>query len=617
MSYTPDRFWWATKGIRAAELMTEHITALRSVSRHNQSGRHQELAVYRSTYLDYPAPDFDSTGIGREERSPYNLTQGAVDSIHAKIVTNRIRPQIAPVGGRWKHLRKSKLLQRWIDGEYERLDAYAMMSDMVHDALIYGTGWIKVYGYYGRVKLDRVWDGDIYIDPREERFGRIQTLYHVSAVDRQTLIDKYPKHKKALQNAPAAPIDDAMPFGDLDVKGLVGSVDLVTVAEGWRLGIHEDDPGMRMAICNTAVLEREEWEYKDFPFVRYRWGRDPERVRGQGLVERGLGVQHDLDEHTTVVQDSYETFVPKYALPAAANVSISKINDEVGQGITYEGAQPPTVLSSGAIAPDFLTREDMLAARYFRVTGVGEAEATSQTPDNLESGKAIQTHQDVTSLRFLVQGRAYEEACVALANMVLHCAEQLDNPQKVYGSAGEELVSFREAKMAGDQYTIRVFPASKLPDSIAGRLDHIAQLVQLGVVADPDELRQLLDMPDLEGYQDRESAEREWADREIDRCLDGIQGQPSTYMNLPYAIDKARKEHALAMLAGAEDDDPEAMEMLRKFIGAAEAMLQAQQAPPPDAGLAPLGGVPQAPPPPGGMPPGLPPEPPSPLTAVP
>jgi hypothetical protein len=618
--------WWKASDMAAAEQMLGHVEQLRQANGRATVSHVRELVAYRALYLDRECADYQSLGLNSRgtDRSPFNLTQGAVDSIHAKLSLSRPRPNIISVNGRWKQQRKATLLQRWIDGWFEHNEAYECLSHMLHDALIYGTGWLKVYGYEGQACVDRVWDGDLFTDPREERYGKVRTMYQVAAISKDVLCEQYPKHAAKIRNIPPVDIQEAMPFDDLRAIGTaLMSLDLITVVEGWRLGPGPGKPGKRMVIAKNLVLESEDYENPYFPFVSMCWGRDPERARGQGLVERGFGVQSDLDDHASVIQEAYGLFVPKLMAHEDCNLTAKNFNDMVGQVFTYSGTQgPPAPWTPGAVSPDFLTREDMLKNRYFEQTGVGQMEASSMAPANLESGKAILAYQDVTSGRFAPQARSYERAAVQFAKLVLWVADGIAadgeaEHLKVYGKDSHELLDYKSVRMEPDDYTIRVMAASVLPDSIAGRLEHVDQLVKLGILTDPQQIRELLDMPDLERSNDLASAMRQHVEKEIDKCLDGEQGQPSSYLPpdvLEWGKQRANATYHLALLGGAEEDDPEAMEMLRTFIGAIDQYLTPPA--PPEPAAPPMGG-PAPVPDPGGAPPGPPGEPMLPPTELP
>lgn len=584
-----ERQWWfRPKGPEMAKGILDHVTYLRNVDTGAEvAGRRERLVAQRAMYLDRQGPSSNLDGESRSGRSPYNVITGAVDSVHAKITTSRPRPQILSVGGRWKQQRKAKLLQRWIDGFYDQHRVYQKMSNAAQDAMIYDAAWVKVYGSGGRVQLERVWDGDLYIDPREERFPPIRTLYHVLAVDREALIHRFPKHKQAILDADMAPVEDSMPFTDLEIPSSAGAfVDMVTLIEAWRLGPCEDVPGLHVAAIGSGdgghILHHEEWKQESFPFACFVWARDPERHRGQSFVERGAGVQMDLDEHADVLKAAYGSFVPRWAVPSSAQITTKDLGDDITV-MVYDGEIAPSVLAPSAASPDFINREEKLAGRLHYVTGSSEMEASSVTPANLSSGRAILAHQDATSIRFLRQGQDFEQFSVDLANLILTTADSIASDKgaalDVYGTEnGAELIKYSDVKMARSEYTIRVFPASKLPDTVGGRQEIIGQMMDRQIISDPLEARRLMDMPDLEREGDLAAAMREYADREIDRCLDGEQGVPTEYMDIEYAIRKAHLVLCDALSRGGEEDDPEAMECLRDFIGSAMAVRDGEAA---------------------------------------
>lgn len=607
--------WWRQKpGVEMAHGIMDHFEHLRLGDAGNEAttSRRYRLAAQRALVFDRRGPNYDGPG-ERKTRSPYPVLDGASESVHAKITTTRPRPQVISVGGRWKHGRKAKLLQRWIDGYYDLYGIYEKLSDLVQDGMMYDSGWIKVYAMGGRVCVERVWDGDIYVDRREERFGPVRTLYHALSVDRYALIERFPSKRREIMASPASSLDDTSPFPDLVLTGGSSFVDHVTVVEAYRLPPGGDTPGkFAVAIAGRtskgALLVSDDYKRETFPFVPYVWARDPERFRGRSFVEKGAGIQQDLDDHEAVVREAMGTFVPRWSFPRTAHVKHRQLGNHIGI-IEYDGMIAPTVLAPPPVSPEFLRRGEQLKQRVYHVTGASELEATAQVKAGLNSGRAILAHQDVTSIRFATQGQRFEKAGVELARLILDVADSLAEDKssslKVYGiDHGAELIDYRDVRMDRDSRVIRVYPASKLPDTIAGRLEIVGQMMQEKIIVDPLEARRLLDMPDLERAGDLASAKREYAEKVVDECLDGKVGIATKYMDLPFAIEHASMVYVDAVSRGGEEDDPDAMQCLRDFIGSAMGV-QAEQQPPPGLAAVPPGMPPPAgagaPPPP--MPP--------------
>jgi hypothetical protein len=599
------------------------------------AGHHRErrtmLEAYRAAYRDIPFGGLDSLGFIRHRKSRYPLLSGALDSAVARLITTRPRPQVVTVGGRWKLQRLAKLRQRWLDGEYERLDAYGILDRLTLDAGIYGSGAVKVSAVRNRCTAQRTWIGDLFTDPSEERYPPVMTLYQAMPCSRGQLIGMFPKKRSAIEQIPPTTMhQDAFP--DMVIHGYENR-DRVAAVEAWRLPFGPDEPGRRVIVSDGVTLVDEDWTHASVPFAFLHWQPDPERFWAQGLIERGLGIQSDLNDLTDISQESYNKFTPYWLIPDGCEVSVKRMTDEIGNAIYYKGNNPPTLAAPPPVAPDFLNREETVAARVMKATGVPELGAMGVKPAGLNSGKAIVAFADETNGRFIMPGRSRERCSMEFAKLLLRTANEVAEQGsaqalRVYGGKGRlEIADYADivaqANELGDDdvFEVRVFPVSALSNTVSGRLDEVQTMVNLGLLGqDQDQIRELLDMPDLERATDLASARRDAARRQIDKCLDGEQGVAGMYMDLDFAVKHALVELNLADVSGAEEDAPEVMECLRNFLSHAELLRKkasadaaAEQAaitgpppgpmgpggPPPPAG--PMGPPPEMPPMPGGM----------------
>lgn len=638
--------WWLADRSIAAERVTAMANTL--LDAYGRELR-RKMHAFRAVYLNEDHPDFDRMGYVRG--SKYPVTQGGVDSLHAKLALSRPRPKIVPGSRRFKAKRRSKQLQRWIDGLFKLNATDKLQDDQLHDAEIYGAGVIKALVRHGKVVHERRHPGDILTDPREERRSAVRSLFEVANLDREMLaesefIDGSAMRKRVL-DVDAPPEQEDAGWHDSGV-----ALDQVKVIEAWRLPSSPSAPGRHVMAVGDIVLLDEEWEWDCFPFSVLVWGRDPERtMQGQGIVERGLRVQSMLNHHCAVIDESFERFVPKMGAPRTANIDASVIDRKVGQWVEWDGPLPPQVLSPGPISPDFLAYAQELANRWFAVTGVSQMDARSEADPVLESGKAKLVQADINSGRFYAQGKGRERACVTLAELSIKLADYLcdhmgkdeeretDEERRERQSmtvdsyatepgqlalapaddedaeepaerpmlevpAGRdswrETIPYEAARMKGkgdEAYAIEVFPVSSLSQTVAGRMEEVNQLVSGGYITNPDTARELLDLPLLNEFQDLASARREAAEREIDRCLDAEQGIPSAYMDLNHALERATQEYCLAGIDEAPDD---VLDCLRSFIGATEALIAKQN--PPPAPVDPMAGMPPTEPAPPAMP---------------
>jgi hypothetical protein len=633
--------WWnAPKGEAS---IAEVIESLQTYFESDNDDRIQRLIAMRAVYLDIDCAYYTGEGFYRTKRSRYNLMQGAVDSTHAQITASRPRPKVVTIGQDDSAQRRAELRQRWIDGEYERVGAYEKLSEMVLDALIYGTGVLKVGAEDGRPVVDRVWCGDLWVDPREERYGRVRTLYQAHAIDRDVAMLEFPDDADEIASLPALDLRDTH-FADLRIEGGYQARNLVGLVEAWRLpttskprrvvtndGKMTLGSGRHVVICSSKVLVDEPWEHPTFPFVFYRWAPDPQRFWGQGMVERGAGMQADLNQLTETIQTAYGVMVPQFWLEDGAMVQgLTNVVGAVNRCKPSNGDVRAAVqVLSPDVGPGLLQREYEIAQRFMHVLGVDALQAKAEKPAGLNSGAALQNYKDSVSGRFLPQGRRYDQTTVDLANLLFFFVDKLaadghDQTVRVYGqSIGLEIIRYEDIKEQDDEvFEVRVQPASALPKDAAGRMQFLYDVQALGVSMDPGWIAKTLEMPDIEALIDEVNAPRMLVMQAVSDCFleDAAQPQANAYWPLMapdgspgMAIQILTRQVQLAMYKGA---NPDAIERLMRLHGQArglyedekaKAMPPAQPATPTDAGaptMAANGSVPgqlPAAPPPGSM----------------
>jgi hypothetical protein len=629
--------WWLAPEGAAARVVEAHSKALMDAYGRR---RRRRMNLFRSVYLNEYCED---EGL-RYGLSKYPVTTGGVDSLLAKLALSRPRPKILPGSRRFAAKRRAKQLQRWIDGLFKQNGTDQLQDDQLLDSEIYGTGALKVVAKHGKVCHERRHPANLLTDPREEERSNLRSLFEVANCDREVLAEEYGEHHGSDMRAKILAVTSPPDEDDLTtVNDLSVALDQVKVVEAWRLPLCPGKPGRHViAVGSLAVLD-EPWEWDCFPFSFLVWGRDPERtIHGQGIVQRGLEVQRMLDHHCRVIDEAFERFVPKYVAPRSSNFDPTVLDRRVGQYYEYDGVMPPTVLSPGPISPDFLGYRQELANTWFAVTGISQMDARSEADDALESGKAKLIQGDINTGRFYPQGKRREGACVRLAELSIKMADLLCEEEEVRREAESEESEEREetsplsdtgmsivsaydeepeededdghpldvpagrdswrekipysaARMSGkkdEAFAIDVWPVSSLSQSVAGRMEEVAQLEAAGHITDPQQARELLNIPILDDFQDLASARREAAEREIDRCLDGDQGIPSAYLDLDHALARATQEYCLAGIDEAPDD---VMDALRSFIGATE-MLIKNALPPAEPSMDPLAPAPSMPP---------------------
>lgn len=562
------RRWWRVEGDKSG-MVWANATTLKE----EQAARVQRMCDWHQLYTDCGidgGKPRDVKGLFRDRLTRFNVCQNAVDTVHAKITKNKPRPWIVTVGGNWKLRNKAKKQTKYLDGEFTRVKVHEKTSEAYLDALIYGTGALKFYEHEGRPAAERVWCAELFVDPLEEARNHVRTLYQIKSIDREVLAEMYPEHAGIIDAA--APADDE---AGLRVLG-----DMVSVVEAWHLPSGKNAKDGRHVICvSGGCLLDEEWEHDHFPFVFVWWAKDPRRFWGIGLVERMAGVQSDINKLSSVIADAYNLMVPHVQVETNSGIDVGKLENEPGVVIEYT-TTPAIFEAPAAVSPDFLQREDALIQRAYNLQAISQLTAQAQKPAGLNSGKALLVHQDVESERFVATGRAWEQLHVDAARLIIEISEQIveDDPSELVVYVGKSIIEelkYTDVRMGEAPYDLRTYPVSSLSQTPQGKLQDIQDLITLGVVTDPNDIRELLDFPDLEQFSRVASAGRELAEKLIEKALDGERVEANPYMDLQYAHRRAVLEHDLAAIEGAPE---ESLDNLRDLMGHIEALMKDKQA---------------------------------------
>lgn len=515
-----------------------------------------------------------------EYGSRHPIVANAIDTVHSKIAKNRPGPKVLTSDGSWKLQRKAKLLQQYLEGEIKRLKVYTELAPAVlWEALVTGTGALHCFEQNGRPMLELRYCDELFVDRQEEFHRSVRSLYSVRPVDRQVLMEMFPEHKAKIQECEETYEDD------MNIEGYaVDDADMLLVVEAWRRGTK----GRHVVCIGNTTLVNEDYTDEDFPFIFLRWLERPRSFWGIGMVERMALQQTEVDDVSDAISDNVARCQPKLLVPREGNIEEDSITDEGWQCLKYSGA-PPSWVAPEPNAMGTVAYRDQTIAGIYEQNGISQLSAQSQKPEGLDSGAAIRTYQDVESERFYLSGLAYETFHMGICEKVVGLAESIYER-----SGGKDLVvfagqkklrrlAFGQVRMGNEPYEIRVYPVSKLANTVSGKIAQISELQQLGVLTDPQAAAKLLDLPDLEAYQGLESAARDFAEDIVGRALDGepVGELVSPYIDLDYAHKIGMQSFNKALYDGADLDDLASLHTLLGVLEAQIAEREAALAPPP------------------------------------
>lgn len=596
--------WWKAASDRE---LTGQLLGSAAFLKENQAYRYRQTGLFARLYGNISLYNTVGTNTAKmdaatglpADRPTFNLIQSATDTLVSRIGQSRPSPVFLTDNGDYKERRLAKQLNNFILGEFYQTKTYEKAVIILRDALVAGTGALKVYETIDdKVGVERVLCTELLVDPNEALYGDPRQLYQLKLVDRQQLKESFPKFKSDIEKA-----DAAYPDSSADSSKTVS--DLVMVVEGWHLrsGPNAKD-GRHTIACSAGVIYDEEYTKDKFPFVFLQYSPRLLGFWAQGLAEQLMGTQLEINSLLYTISKAIKLVgVPRVFIEMGSKVVKSHNNNEIGTIITYQGTKPSYEVAQ-CVPQELYAQLQRVIDYGYQQSGVSALAASSQKPSGLDSGEAIRSYDDISSDRMATLSKRYDTVFVDLAYLVIDCAkdiaERTGKYQTIYPNKdGTKEINLPEMDLLQDPFVIQCFNMSSLPRDPAGRMQKVTEMITSGMIT-IKEGRRLLDFPDLSQMEKLANASEERIFQILDKIVeDGEYTPPDSFMDLQLATELTTQYFNLYVGAKLEE---ERAQMLRDFYTQVQAfmnMAATAMAPP---GAAPVG-PPGAPPPaPGGVP---------------
>lgn len=511
-----------------------------------------------------------------KNRVTLNVIKSSIDTLASKISKNKPKITFLTSEGDWSEQQKAKKLTKYMLGTFKAIDAYKKAQQCFRDACVWGMGALKVYTdeTKGEVKLDRVLPTEIVVDDHEGIYGYPRQLHQTRHMFKDVLIEMFPEHKFKIE---AAQTENAG-YGSKSM----GS-EMVKVVESWHLPSGpEAGDGKHAISIKDQTLWAEDYNKTYFPFVFFRWSERLLGFYGQGVAEELVGIQLEINKLLKNIQKAQHLMaVPRVFVENGSAVNTSHINNDIGGIVKYTG-RVPSMQTANAMPSEVYNHLENLYQKAFQIVGISQLSAASQKPSGLDSGVALREFQDIESERFMLTGQRYENMFLELARIIIDLSRDLytesnkDMVVKAKGDSFIQTIKWSEVDLPDDRYTMDMYPTNLLPNTPAGRLQTVQELVQAGLI-DQKQALSLLDFPDLEKVLTLKNAAIDNINRILDKIVDEKEyTTPEPYMDLELAIRLSQQYYLKAQNKGA---DEEVLSLLRQFIDQATQLLQRAQAP--------------------------------------
>ena len=588
--------WWIAED--ETQLAKELCTTA-AYLKTNQTYRMRQLAVDVRLYCGLSIYSYAGSNVSRmdksrtlpDDRPTFNLIQACTDTLVSRLSQSRPEPKFLTDGADYKQRHLAQMLNQFILGEFYQTKAYDKTVKMLRDAIVMGTGALKVYeGDNNKVCVDRVLITDLFVDDNDSINGEPQQLYQLKLMDRDKLLANNQKSKKVIEATPNSYPDNAPDSGRT-------TADQVMVIEGWKLPSGPDMKDGRhvIATVNGTILD-EPWDKTSFPFVFLNYSDPFLGFFGQGLATQLFGTQLTLNRILyTIARSITLVGVPRVFIDQSSKVVSAHNNNEIGVIVKYSGIKPSYEVAP-CNAPELYSERDKLIQYGFQQCGVSAMQATSQKPEGLDSGAAIRSYDDISTDRFSALSKKYDDVFVNLAYLIADTAKDIAEREGKYQTVypnkdGTKEINLPAMKFLNDPFVIQCFSESSLPRTPAGRIQAVTELVQAGMLSLKEGRRLMRTPQDLEQNEKLDNASEE----RIFQCLDkivesGTYTQPDIFMDLDLATLLVTQYINLYLAANLEEKKAD---LLRDFFTQVQVLKAAGQpqpiaAPVPQAGPQPM-----------------------------
>lgn len=527
----------------------------------------------------------------------YSVVRSVRDALRARLGTRKSKPRAYTSGARYLVREKARLNTKMVKAIFSRANVYIKALKIFDDVLDYGVSYGKPFDVGGKIQFDRAHPRTVVMD--EPDYGLPSEWYQFLDVPKRQLICQYPDFENEIMRS--GPMD----AGESDTAEVQSG--WTTVAESWFTP--QDAEGRHIIVCGDASLVDDDWKSKAPGIVPNRFFEPSEGFVGDALGDLLGDIQDEISYLLERIQDSMDIGgTLKLLVDASSGLQVETLSNQLIQVIKHNGTKgnPAQVISIPAIDPVYFQELDRLEGKAYSLVGLSELWASSEKPAGLNSGRALNEMNDITSTRFLDIAQMLDAWYVEVARSCISLASSIDGFKVPING---EWIEWSDIELSEDEYDLTIAPVSLVPDSAPGTIQRILDDAQLDANLAADQLV-LLDSLDHEAYIRQLIAPKLAVEKLLDEALyDHSAKNFNKKLDLKYFDQKAVLYWNQAYLK----EDDRAMELIEKLQAeSAEAQgLMQEPAPEELTAVGPDqmgGGMPPGEAGPGGpMPPGMPP----------
>jgi hypothetical protein len=513
---------------------------------------------------------FDRQGLDPAigSRLVWNIVRSGADTVAAKISKNRIKTMIVTDGADWLLQRKAERLDRAVYGTMYAGHFHKAAKTVFRDAELCGTGILQpVADIEGKkVCYERVLPFEVLVDEIDSLYGKPSRFYRWRLMGKGALKKKLPKKADVIDQ--------------LRTHSMLGGQrvsDAVLVFEAWYLDKAE---GRHVIVAEGADLHDEKWDDSE-PMLFFRWSDAPLGFWGTSLADELAPYQLEINKVLYFMQRAVQLgHAPKWFI-TPNSIPKGFLNNAIGTVVPVTGPDP-RYFAPAPMHPQMIEYLLLLKNEAYAAAGISQLSARSEKPSGLNSGKALQTYNDIESERFVLVGQAYEDFHLQGFNATVRECRKIAEADSSFevmsdSSFGFERINWNDVNLDDQYFLVKPYPISAFPQQPEARFAFLQEQLANGLIT-PEEFAELSDMPDIRTSQQMKYASYFAAKDNVERIMDGKEAiSPEKYDKLSLALSVAVNSYLYSRQRGAPEDR---LAALRDYIDEIQVMLPAP--PPPE-----------------------------------
>lgn len=503
-----------------------------------------------------------------------NVVQAVVDTLVARVGSMQPKATVYTRGADFGVYSRGRLLDKYLWGQFKALGIHSLGRQVFRDALVYGTGFLKIGVAGDDICAERVNPDEVVIDQRECVSGQYPQQFHHRRLTSKAAL----KAKFSSKEAHAA-------IDELNMKQVYTSYrtpidNAVVVIESWKMPSADGaDDGKHVVCTENFTLLEESYECSRAPFIALRWADGLYGYYGRSVVSDVIGYQIQLNKLNEMIHWGQDVMcVPRLLVEQGSQVLVDRIDNQMAKVLRYRGVKPEAVVWP-AFNTEIYNERERVWNRALESQGISQMASMNKMPSQFraDSSEAIRELNSTNDDRFNDRVQAIEEWYLRVAECIVDCAAELhagEKPSAVRFRSGNvvEQLDWTEVNLEKDKYVMQITASSVLNMSPAARKDKLDHWLERGVVS-MDEYKSMSGEPDLEHLAEQGAASYDAVGAQVDSMLKGQRQQPDPHMNLGAGMMCVVNTYLHILSLEAPED---VLDCFRNWMLSAEAMMNAQ-----------------------------------------